>query len=1503
VLASLGEGNPMRKAITFIVITSTIALLLSACESNVTPHKTSSSSARTIDKSALVTNAWSAPAKLGEWATKDFIASSDFTFTSAVGGSFIAGWANADLQAQFTLRSALGGPWQPTGPNLAGFKKEFPPHLYTNPRSSAVYATWYSPDVGRSGNFISRYTADAGWTTPHAFSDTVQETKVIVGDNGEAVILWESFAENGTMELNARRVDLQGNLSLMDTYILGQPGRLAPNLSQITGTISASGAVNIFGLSQTATAPDPFFPSSSWQLWNINYSASGALSKTWSKPQIIPNTDFTISGYPQQVDIVPAGATGLRIFIKSGEPAGEKSIAILESNNGVWSNITLRLESPTYGSLVAPIATSPSGQIAIAWLDYTFAQDVDKNSTIEFRVFVKHYNDSTGWSAPVQINNSLPQPAEGVGFGTGDEPKISINSAGQIAVVWRNPADKPAALYSNFYDPATQWRGEELAVTTAVKKEYLPKFEVMLADTGDTSIIWQETKFGLGGITTVTLQAVDHLGAGNGVAKTKSANIQAVSKNALSRRIGLRTAAGAPARSATPSLTTRQRIARQSAIANPLPVRASSAWNEPTVLGEFMIASDQGYFVDALNVNSNDRGESLVSYLVDPSNETTLVWSGNIVTGGWQKDSPPFSPTNGTPYVMDTVVDPQTGNLNLGWLTMCSSNECGDIFVSSKLSDGSWEAPTSLGKSVFSGLDLLVSSKGIGAAWYAAQDAAGNPTIAYSGHSQGAGWAPPDLFTPTVNKTLVGPLGHSPSRVMSAVLGESGVVSIVADVSFGNASVLVQRNPSGAWTQADFPIPVATTSTSPAYLTATGTGDSVQALVDEGFSSLDRREMAYQYSNGNWGTPLDVTAPKKGDIYTFGIDKLPKDSNSKGQVLAAWSEQVFVGADPTRQVRVNWFDPVLGWGKPIDIGYPISGYVRFQAGRPSDIVENLQVNINESGQGAVAWIDTSGTQHTLNIVHLNLAMTEVTHEIVRSVDPAVTAFSALDVHVDNQGRTILVWDETTFGLNQDTHRVKTATYHAGGTISPGPVVPPVITTRPVPVVPPVSIGWSNKEVAWTFPVAPGWMDLSQPATLVIVNDQPILGIQVDRAFDTTTERFASSDHTLVSGSASGVWTSNDPFGAVAPDVMTSVQMVTDEKAQALYALWISQHALYINRQNSNGTWTTPLLVASNVDSGLLLINGNGQVAALWELIGDPSALQVAEVTAGAGNTIRVGATATSTVTKSARVGRAVLSNLGTIAVMREITNITGQDFVISKYEFGKGWQAQSTKKITMNGFSPANLQLAITSTNQVVAFAQSDTLRTLHSASLKPDGTWSAWTSIQNGNGNPISLAGQYRVGTSSAGHLYAMWVEEIIRADGEPVNNAMFSSYGVPDAVTGSPWKSPNRITQISHPNSSETPLLLVGRDGAAAVVWKQAAVPFESGAIMVMKYQPTSGWKTEPETAASYASFFSPDLVRINAAISASNGLYIVWETPGDYSFFGPQPPYTVQMTRGKL
>lgn len=127
-----------------------------------------------------------------------------------------------------------------------------------------------------------------------------------------------------------------------------------------------------------------------------------------------------------------------------------------------------------------------------------------------------------------------------------------------------------------------------------------------------------------------------------------------------------------------------------------------------------------------------------------------------------------------------------------------------------------------------------------------------------------------------------------------------------------------------------------------------------------------------------------------------------------------------------------------------------------------------------------------------------------------------------------------------------------------------------------------------------------------------------------------------------------------------------------------------------------------------------------------------------------------------------------------------------------------------------------------------------------------------------------------------------------------------MFSSANIADVAKSNFWKVPTLITQIAQPNFNETPLVLVGSNGAVAVIWKQTITPMESEAIMVKKYVPTIGWATEPEIAAGFDSINSMGPMRINAQISASNSLYIVWETT-DHSTLGFTP--VISMTRGQI
>lgn len=1494
----------MLNKITSILLSASLLISISACDSPKSSKHTPGTSSRAVTAPTLVANAWTAPVALAEWTSKSYYGGANFELISGAGTGFFAGWANGDGQAQFAKHSAVGGPWESSSPNLVGFKTVFPPHLYTNPQSSEIFATWYSPDHGLGGNFISRYTPQTGWSTPHLFSDTTGESKVIVGAAGDAVVLWMSWAPTGPAELNARRVDAQGNVALMDTYVIGKPNEFNTNLSLVNGWITTSGDVELYGVREKYTFPTNAQPSSTLEVWKTSYERSATLSGTWSQREAIPNSQFQLDGLSERIDIVPAGNDVFRIMVTVMNPFGSATsvrIVIFESKSGVLTNISPTDSQLTADSLISAIASNSKGQLAFAWTNLQWTGTSGNDQAVEERIFAMQYDAATGWSPAVQINNLAPVAGSSLSYGSGDEPQISINATGRIAVTWRNPAEASMSLYSNYYDPATKWHGEELAAATTATSGQMPLYGLALNDNGDSSIYWQETQSGADGTTIIKLQAVDHVGAGIGVAKVK-----ATRKNrsipTLENGIAVQPNARPSNRIITMALTPKQRIDRLRAANNVRPIRPSSAWDEPTVLGELSAPTD-GRFIDTLHVNSNDRGEALVSFLYDSTKPTNVVWSGGTVRGAWKQDLPPIPSGSSPSFVSGAVVDPRSGDFYLGWATECLKKQCVELSVSHKLSDGSWDTPTVFGESVGSGLALLANSSGIGATWYSSVDSLGNPTIAYAEHNKDTGWSTPDSFSPSTIKGAIKTLSHTNSTAMAAVLGESGVVSIVADV-FGDPAniqaVLVQRDPTTGWKQNEFPWQTQALSMDTVYLSAAGIGDSVQAIVSDGLSSTNKRELAYDYVGGKWGPQKIITAPKKGDIFTDNFGGLSKDSNSKGQVLVAWQEQIVSDFKVIRQIRVNWYDPVRGWGTPIDVGYPIPGEINFTpGGNFFDVVSLIRASINESGQGAVTWIDASGPQLALNIVHLDSTMAKVEHEIVLSIDPAKSWFAEFDLDVDLQGRAILVWDEISSGSPVDTHRIKTTTHHLGGTISPQPIVPPAIPTPQFPAVPKQSAGWSDKELAVKFPDVADWDYLTKNTEIAVTNENPILVTQIDRTYDPATERFASSERTLVTSPGPSVWNDQNPFGTAAPDVMASVQLVTEEGSQTAYALWVSQKSLFVNHQSSSGTWAQPVLVASNSDTGFLLANSRGQVIVAWVALGTPSTLQVTEVSLDATNALKTGAVSGSMLAATL-MGKPIFSNQGTMATLRTVSGPTGRSYVVSRYDFGKGWQTAANKALDLNQFLPSTVQLAITSNNQVVAFAQSDTLRTLHSALLLADGSWSTWASLQNSNGPPVSLVGQYRVGTSSAGHLYAMWAEEMISIDGEPVNYVMFSSSNVVDIVTGNPWKAPTQITRIRHPNFYETPLLLVARNGAAAIIWQQTITPMESEGIMVKKYAPTTGWALEPEIAAGFSLSFSGGLMRINAQISITNALFIVWETMGN-SFW--KIPSGISMTRGRI
>lgn len=1448
-------------------------------------------------------NAWSAPALVNEWRSRTDNGPNTLDLVSDSDGGFIAAWNQMYNEAHFATHSVAGGTWTAGGPNLSGFTTTFPPRLFTNPKSQVVYAIWYSPDPDRGATYFSRYTPSTGWSPPLIFSDLLYgyDSSVLVGENGEAAFYWSSYADNGTFELNVRRIDAQGNLALLDTRIFNDQGLPTFGLSSLNGVITLSGDVEFYWMSGDQPAlpalllPGPY-SGTSLRLWTITLYKAPVNFVRWSEPHVVPGTQLKPDSNIEKLVVTSAG-TDDRLVAATvwRSQTGVPDLFLVEKRGGNWRNVAAQSPFSKIEVGMGAVAGSPQGEVLVAWTGLGW--DVAGPSATSQVLFAK-YDIQNGWSAPVHISNGLSIDIPGVAWGSGYEPRISTGTDGDVVVAWRGLGDPTVSLYVNHFRQTTGWQGEELAVVTSARDSWFQDYKLAVSAGGHATLVWQESQVVAGGFVNYQVKAVDHVGAGNG-----AVNVKAVAADSKTRQI-------VGGKTVVPSVTLRnpavQRLLGQNGASRWVgtkqlpPVRPSIAWDPPQLLDTITTTAGDGQILDNLHVQTNDRNEALVTYMFNPNKPKNAIYSGNLVGGNWKKESPPIAVGQLDSIMGDLAVDPATNNFHLSWGTMCPNLACLDVYVSQRQRDGAWSPSTALGQSRGGGLNLLNNSKHIGASWVYYSDLSTYPKIAYSEYDPKSGWSSPNFYAPTQQKGAVSTQSQVGNFGVNAVLGESGVMSIVTDV-FENptngSALMIQRDPVSGWRQTSFPGPLA--AASDIFLNAPGVADSLQVMVTDGLSSTNLREISYSYANGQWGPQLVATAPKKGDVVRFGPFGLPKDNNTKGQVLLAWSEQIGTQLDYQRQARVNWFDPVKGWGKPVDIGFPVSANVPSLPGLPMmDVIGLMDVSVNESGQGAVAWVDSSGIEQTLNIVHLDSTMSLVQQEIVASTDPALAVISALDVRVDALGRTIVVWEETSFNAADEVHRIKATTHHDKGSMLVQPTLPVQPGPRPVVNVPKASVGWSAAETAWVFPSSINFSGPGYQTGTASVAGRPTFMAQMDLALDPATPDVLTSVRKLASSPAPGVWNEQNPYGTFTPDNLTGVQIASDEKSQSLFALWYSGQRLYTNAQKMQGAWGTPQVVAGHSISASLMSNNFGNVLISSTVATDPSTVTVSEIGVDTTGNVKVFAAKSASVPNTSVASQPVLSSSGLLTVLRRLSGAGGTDFVVSQYVFGKGWRTSSSAPINLAEFAPQSAHLAVTSTQKLMLFAQSEVSRTLKSALLQANGSWGAWQEVQPIDLGNVALVGNYRVGADDNGVLHVMWVQEAIGADGAPHSTVMYSVWN----ASTSAWQAPTTLTSIRRPSYYDTPKMVVAADGAAAVVWRQPVVLFESEAIMVKKLQAGAGWQLSPDIAAAFdlTAFYGAGSIK--PFISSDKQIHLVWYLGG---MFDPVSgtAWSVQTTHSPL
>jgi len=748
-----------------LVLVTVIALcFLNSCTEEVGHSRTNSldyvgNNSLLSDRAERIKSVWSPAKTISETIAFSHFGKQSFDLVNdGIGGS-VAAWGGYDTSSQLGMRTSINDPWILKNLGFSQNKQSSRVTLHQNPYASAIFAVWFD-----GGAYVSRYTAVDGWSSPLLLADSFDfwDYRVVIDTQNNATFFWTAYAENRSQEIHARKMDRFGNLSLVDTYISTLPAEFAWNFKFVDAAIKTDGNIDIFWSENHDINSGPT-SYAKMQFWKSTYTPTKTGLSAWTDLEIIPNFFLESSGWVNDIYKIDKGNDDL-LFIFDVEPLFDNTIFMsIEYNNGIWSDISA-ITLPTMGStLLSKPASNAVGETVIAFVDFLHTPVAPPaKENIESQIFVLKHSPASGWTIPEKINNSNPIENRGLNLSTGDEPKVSINNAGQIAVVWIDPLDVVDNLYTNFYDVAAGWRGEELAYS--LTSNQLRGFNTIVSPSGDATVLWTEALLNTnlpGSERTILMQYTDHIAPTNGVV----ANVVKQSK-AVPKLISPLFAKPVPRRViqrvASPSLTVAPVLILPNAVRinntsnfeakNKNPIRTNSSWDVPTQIDNITVPKSNNRIFDPLQFMANDSGQATVLFqtLNNKSSKvpTSHIWSGNILTGGWQSEAPLSPSAPGVRSINDIIVNPSNGDFFISWGVSCPAKACSDLYISRKTNGGTWEAPEFLGSSQGSGIDLLHNSTKIGAVWVTNANSTNTLEIAYSDYDSLTGWSAADLFTP-----------------------------------------------------------------------------------------------------------------------------------------------------------------------------------------------------------------------------------------------------------------------------------------------------------------------------------------------------------------------------------------------------------------------------------------------------------------------------------------------------------------------------------------------------------------------------------------------------------------------------------------------------------------------------------------------------------------------------------------------------------------------------------
>ena len=212
---------------------------------------------------------------------------------------------------------------------------------------------------------------------------------------------------------------------------------------------------------------------------DIYFSRSTDGGVSWSQDVLI----YTYSGDYNSPGIAVDSAGNINIVWWGGTDPGE--ILLSRSTDGglSWSQVVIIANTSGY-LIEAAAAVDSAGNINILWTDYSYSDD-------NYMIFFSRSTDGgLSWSQAVKIHNQgVLGPESFLEY-----PSIAIDSEGNINVAWEDFAESDVSIYfSRSTDGGVSW-SQAINIFTP-GGSYYPKIAVDIA--GNINVVWRDYVSGI----------------------------------------------------------------------------------------------------------------------------------------------------------------------------------------------------------------------------------------------------------------------------------------------------------------------------------------------------------------------------------------------------------------------------------------------------------------------------------------------------------------------------------------------------------------------------------------------------------------------------------------------------------------------------------------------------------------------------------------------------------------------------------------------------------------------------------------------------------------------------------------------------------------------------------------------------------------------------------------------------------------------------------------------